>query len=552
MRPPITALTWEIWHRGRRSIRLVLGCVFLCAFVNLVILDRFYTTEASRAPFSPFFGLLMVVSFLLLMGIFNYTEFNSTKEWNGFPYRLFVLPLRTWQLVTLPMFLSVAAVELVYFAWIKLVWTHEQIVAPGWFAVVFGAYVVFYQTVLWSLAGFRITRIIALGLGGVSSIAVACLPMFAFQVSSPWLSEKRLTAMVTGMALVAFMIAWASVARQRCGGGRRRSWIKTLVNRIIGMLPRRTKNFPSRTAALFWFEWRRSGFLLPACTAFILVVIIGPASGAFRHDSQFTADTLLKTLCVPIVLGFAIGKGFIKPEFWSTNLSFPAFLAVKPLPPGEFVICKMKVAAASVAVTWLLVVGFITLWLTLWANTTFLKQLVAEFRIFYPHSWSIITILYLAGFMVLTWRCMVSGLWVGLSGSRLYYVGSLCFQVIVPSLVLLACGIWSDAIDQQIKNHPDRVNSQVLTLTGWVLALVVTCKLWFMVFSWNKITRPHTRQYLLIWLGVTLGFVVLGILSAPPFDVYRLEHLYVLAAFLLFPMARLGLAPSSLSKNRHR
>jgi len=96
----------------------------------------------------------MVWSFLFLFGFFNYTEINSTREWNGFPYRLFTLPVRTWQLVVLPMLFGVVAAELVYVAWIKLVWTHGSIPNPEWFAAVLGAYMVFYQTALWSLAGF--------------------------------------------------------------------------------------------------------------------------------------------------------------------------------------------------------------------------------------------------------------------------------------------------------------------------------------------------------------------------------------------------------------
>jgi hypothetical protein len=550
MKSPIRALAWEIWQRGRRSVWLVLGCLSLCAIVNLVIVERLPTEEA-RANFSPFFGLLMVLSFFLIMGIFNYTEFNSTREWHGFPYRLFVLPVRTWKLVALPMLLGVTSVELVYVAWIELVWTHQQIITPEWFAVVLGAYVVFYQTTLWTLAGLRVTRLIALSVGGVSGVAVACLPMFASQIRSPWLGERRLISLLTVVAIAAFLLAWASVSRQRCGGGRRQNWLKHCLDRITDAVPRRTRQFASPAGAQFWFEWRRTGFLLPASTL-ILLAIIGPSSAAYRTDAHFTMNTLVKLFCMPLVLAFALGKGFIKPEFWSTNLSLPPFLAVKPLPSGEFVIAKMKVAALSVALTWLLVVGFVALWLPLWADTTNLKQLLLEFRMFYPRSWQTLAVLYLAGFMVLTWRCLVSGLWVGLSASRLYYVGSLCLQVIVPSLVLLACGIWSDSIDNLIRIHPDLVKSAALTAIGWGLALAVILKLWFAVFSWQKISPTRTRQYLLLWSGVTLAFVSLAILSRPPLDVYRLEHLFVLAAFLLFPFARLGSAPLALARNRHR
>jgi len=90
MHSQLAALAWEIWQRGRRSAWIVLGCIAICAFTNLLFLGRM--TAASQQHFSFFFGLFMTLSFLFLIGIFNYTEYSSTKEWHGFPYRLFTLP----------------------------------------------------------------------------------------------------------------------------------------------------------------------------------------------------------------------------------------------------------------------------------------------------------------------------------------------------------------------------------------------------------------------------------------------------------------------------
>ena len=232
MGSPLAALTWEVWRRGRRSACLALGCIAVCAVINLAAPERFYARVGQNL-----YGLLMVVSFLLTFGIFNCTEISSTKDWNGFPYRLFVLPVPTWQLVTLPMLLGIVWVETVYLAWMKLVWTHASVPAPGWPvlvwpAVVLGAYMVFYQAVLWGLAAFRITRLLTLGLGGTSSIAVVSLPMFGKIVPSPWFSEERLVPIVAGLAVLAFVAAWAAVERQRHSGGRRRSWLKTQYERI--------------------------------------------------------------------------------------------------------------------------------------------------------------------------------------------------------------------------------------------------------------------------------------------------------------------------------
>ena len=551
MSSAFAALAWEIWRRGRRSAWLVLGCVSICGLINLLVAAERGLNEASQTRFSALYGFLMTLSFLFLMGMFNYTEFNATKEWNGFPYRLFTLPLRTWQLVAVPMLLGVVSVEAVYLAWIKLVWTHPPVLTPEWFGIVLGAYMVFYQTALWSLAGFRILRIVAMSLGGVSSIGVACLPFLAQAMPSPWLSERRLMALLAGAAVSAFLLAWAAVARQRCGGGRRRSFVKGLGDRIADVMPRRSAGFGSMAAAQFWFEWRRTGWLLPVCAGFVIVAIIGPLSWFNREDPRYANYVLGRLLGMPLVLAFVIGKGFSKFEFWSTNLSLPPFLAIRPMAAGEFVVAKLKVAALSVALTWLVILAFLGLWLPLWANTARLKPLLIEFRMGYPHSWQAITVLGFFGYIVLTWRCLVSGLWVGLSGNRAYYAGSAGLQVILPALVLLAVGLWSDAIDREIDAHPDLVKSVALRSLGWLLGLLVVGKAWFAAFSWSRISPARTRQYLVIWSSATVGFIILATLSAPLLDTYRVEHLYILAALLAFPLARLGVAPWSVSKNRH-
>jgi hypothetical protein len=549
MRSPLAALAWEIWQRSRRSTGLAFGCVIFCALVNLSAPERFAASEAGHAVY----GLLMVVSFLLLMGTFNYTEFNPTREWNGFPYRLFVLPVRTWLLVTLPMLLGVVSVELLYVAWIKLVWTHANIPTPGWFAAILGAYMLFYLTVIWSLAGFRITRIVLLGLGGCSSIAVACLPMYDKISPSPWFEEKRLTLALAAAAVIAYAIALTAVTRQRCGGGLRRSRFKLLFDRLADVLPHRRANFSSSAAAQFWFEWRRAGLLLPACTALALVAIIAPYTWIYRHDPNVTEDVLIRILAVPLVLSFAVGKGFIKPEFWTMNLALPPFLATRPLSSGDFVISKLKVAALSVAITWLLVLGFIALWLSLWADTSQLNEAFDIFRLFFfPRSWPAVVAMSAAALMILSWRCLVSGLWAGLSGKSGWYFGSLGLQVIVPVLLLIAAGICSNKIDSQIQNHPVLIISFAISLTGWLLALAVIAKMWGAVFAWSNLNPRRARQYLLVWSGVTLCFIALALSYPEVVDTYRLKHLAVLGALLLFPLARLGLAPASLSKNRHR
>jgi hypothetical protein len=546
MRSTVMALTWEIWRRSQRATWLVVGIISSGWLVNQIIPGSFRASESARERLLTVNWLLTVGSFFFVFGIFNYTEFNPRKEWNGFPYRLFVLPVPTWVLVALPMLLGVASVELVYLAWIKLVFTPAQIFRPGWFAVLLGTLMLFYQAILWSLAGSRMLRMIVLGLTGASFIGIAFLPFFAKYISSPWLSEKVLIPLLAGLAIFALAGAWFSVARQRRGGRGRRNWVMTQIERLIDLMPRRSQSFGSPSAAQFWFEWRRAGLLLPVCVGAILLLVIGPLSWLLRHDSGHTVWTLAWTLGMPLLLAAAMGKGFSKPDFWSRDLSLVPFLAVRPLTSGEMVVIKMKVAALSTGVAWLLVLAFVSLWLPLWANPTGLNLYRFRLWLIYGDTHYAIAILSVAAAMLLTWRCLMGSLWVGLSGSRKFFVGFTFLQGGAAVLALLGV-IWHSA------------NAKLLDLDlqlswlGWILALAVIAKLWMAVFSWRKVTLGRVRKYALIWSGGTLCFVVLAVLvRCPPLDVYRLEHLLVLAALLPFPIARLGLAPLSLAKNRHR
>jgi hypothetical protein len=547
MLSPTGALVWEIWRRGRRFGYLALGCVSFCVLLKLLGPERF----CARPSIQGIFFFLMVWSFVFVFGFFNCTEINSSREWNGFPYRLFTIPVRTWKLAALPILMGVVGVELIYLAWTNLVWNQDNFPSREWFAVALGSYMVFYQTALWSLAGFRIIRLLVLGVGGSSSILVACFPLFRNELPA-WLSETRASLFMAALALVSLFIAWRTVAHQRHGGGRRQNRLKALLDRVADVLPRRTRDFASPAAAQFWFEWRRAGWLLPMCVVLALLFIVTPIVWINRSDAVYLDYVLGWLLVMPVIFAFAIGKGYAKAEFWTTDLSLPSFFGTRPLASGEFVICKMRVAAWSVGLAWLLVLGFIAIWDSLTAKTSPVHTLMFFFRDLYPHSWLVIVFLAVAGLMILTWRCMVSGLWTGLSGRALFYGGSFGLQFITVVLLLIIWGISSDALDREIQHHPEVVKSTALAVIGWVVAVLVIIKLCLAAIAWSKITPQLSRQYLLVWSGTTLGFVTLGILLTPRADTYRLEHLFVLAAFLLAPLTRLGLAPWALAKNRHR
>jgi hypothetical protein len=569
MRSPIAALTWEILRRNRRTIWAIAAIVLLAWFFNFCFAKEFRPTDAGTNQLLTINCLLTAASLLLLFGVFNYTEFNPQKEWTGFPYRLFALPVTALGLMAVPMLLGIAGVELVFLVWVRLIFTENQLLKPEWFASLLGAYMIFYQTILWTLAGFRILRIIVLSLIGTSFVGVAFLPFFEQYVSSPWLSEKVLIPLVCGLAFAAFSVAWVCVLRQRYGGGHRRNWVKCLIEQIADALPRRKKGFRSAASAQLWYEWRRAGLLLPSCIGALLILVIAPLSWLLRNEAGSAAWILAWTLAMPMILAFPLGKGFSKADFWSKDLALPAFVAIRPLATGEMIVTKMKVAALSAGISWLLVLLFLSIWLPLWADLAPLMMIRIGFWMTYGHSmWAeyAMSALFVTTSAFVTWKLLVGGLWVGLSGSRKKFITLAAVYCLVPLLGFIGLAILLNH-DQKVRAWATKDPNRVVRICEWIAVLAVIAKFWLAAFSWRSITPARVRAYLLLWSCATLLVITLAILlwanglltlqlmalmDSLPLDVYRLRNLLLLLALLVIPFARLGYAPSALARNRHR
>ncbi len=542
MRSPITALLWEIWRRGRAVAALSLTLLAACA----VAVRIFPKDSPARADIEPFYWLAMVISLALVFAMFHQAEFNPRKNWHGFPYRLFSLPVPTRLLVGVPMVAGVLTLEAVYCLWARLVFAPLDRSVGPWPGATVGAGLLCYQAIVWGLAGFRLTRIVALAAAGMLLMNIASLPLFAL-VYTRWDMAKVHWIMGGALALAGIASvagAWRSVETQRRGGGRGRGWLMTLFARLGDAMPRRRKGFKSAAGAQFWLEWRRAGWLLPACVGATILLIFVPYSWLARDEHDTASLTLDWVLLTPLILAAVLGKGFAKPDFWSGELALPPFFAVRPIASGEIVVSKMKVAALSAALSWLLVLVFLGAWLPLWANLKDLQGPWDRYLLLWGSSkLCVVLVLLLAAAAILTWSLLVGSFWPVLSGSK-----KLCAIAAVIGVVWIGLAIWG--VVRWVHGFDWERLEQYVNWLGWGLATAVVAKLWLAVFSWRGISPQRAWRYALLWTGATACFVVLGLLVCP--DVFWVRHLVILVALLFVPLARLGFAPRALEANRHR
>jgi hypothetical protein len=211
------------------------------------------------------------------------------------------------------------------------------------------------------------------------------------------------------------------------------------------------------------------------------------------------------------------------------------------------------VAAATAALSWLLLIAFVIVWLSSWANLDGVGQLAMQVWAFHGHSLFAVygvALLVIAAGMVLTWRFLIVRLWSGLAGRRMLFVTSVVFAAV---LTIGAVVFDLSRMPAWLFAEPARLAAIV-----WLAAALVIAKYWFAAYAWRDVTSPYVVQYVAAWaLGTTclmsLGLVVWGIVRIyVPMDAPRVQSLVVLLALLAVPLGRVGIAPFRLSRNRHR
>jgi hypothetical protein len=541
----MAALLWEIWRRNRIAV-----AVIVAATVVGRLLD--YAEQPTDDP-SSLIALLWMTSFLLMFGVFSYTESSGTRGIGSFPRRLFTLPVSSLRLVALPVLTGIASVELLYVLWLGPLSRGGSLSTP-FVAVLLSASMVFFQAVFWMLERLGPLRLIIAGVVTILVYGVGLLPSWPPNPPPPWRSEAAVGTVVAALAVVAFLLVWRHIIRVRSGGrGGSPYRLDQLIASTAGPLPRHRTPFASPAAAHFWFEWRCSGPVLPVLVGSVLVAVVAPFSWFLRADASGSLRLLLGILAMPIMLAIPVGMAFARPTFWSEDLSVPAFVAIRPLTDEQIVAIKMRVAAVSAAISWLLNLCFVCLWLSLWANVDAVSQLAIQWWAFHEHSvlsvYGVVALILAAG-VVLTWRFLVSRLWSGLSGSRPLFLASVMSAVLVVIAGMLFA---ADRLPAWVLNDPARMAGVV-----WLLSIVVVAKCWLAAYSWGRVSARHQRQYLLVWGGATTCLLALTMLLWDvvriyvALDIYLFQGLMIFVALLAVPLARVGLAPSCLARNRHR
>ena len=399
----------------------------------------------------------------------------------------------------------------------------------------------FFQAIAWAPFGHMLIR---------APVVIVLAP--AMVVAPIWAVEIRGFRPVLYWVVLpcylaaAYAVAVAGVARERRGdlNAKLTGVLDWLVDRVRG----RGRPFGSADRAQLWFEWRGSGYVYPCFVALLLLPSLIVAACLGNPDVAAAGLILAVIVFFMGFLAALIGGGFAKTHFQAREAGLSPFTLARPMSSGGLVAAKLKTAALSGLAGWVVValvvppffalMGYAGPLATLWGRLLPDRSLL-EVLVIVP--------LMVAALLVLTWKGLVGGLTVGLTGRPwIGVVNVLVTYIAVGGAMLL--GRW-------LQMHPEAHRPFLLALP-WLLGLAVTIKAFAACWALRAASRRGhistrtLRGGLVLWLATAIGLFVLLWTHLPAEN--RSVALVLPGVFLALPLARLAAAPLALDLQRHR
>jgi poly(3-hydroxybutyrate) depolymerase len=434
MRSAAAAFAWEFRQRLRWGLIALAVYLVVLATVQFLILGP-------RSPIHPLrpttLALTVLVplafSFLYFLAVFSYgLAGDLTARHSLYPARLFTLPVSTAALVGWPMLYGTTTLAGLWVAAALIALRPSGVPAPLiWPALFAAAFIAWLQVFAWMPYGLPGLRMI------VAVLWLTTIDAVVFTAMERQLRESLMILILAPTVPLAYLAARYAVGRARCGDTPDWRGVFSRLGRIADVLPRRRGRFPSAARAQAWFEWRQHGRSLPAWVA-ILVPFEVLFLFMVRHEPPvLTLIALVFLLLTPPFLAafVAVTVGRSSPDA-SSGYGLTPFAATRPLGTAALVAAKLRMATTSTLIAWLLVLIAIPLGLTVSGSWPVVWEQARGWTNFLGTRRAVVVaLLGLLGLLATTWKQLVQGLSIGLTGREGLIKSSVLIRL--SSLVLL-------------------------------------------------------------------------------------------------------------------
>ena len=545
MRSPAAAIAWEFRRRHRWGLIAVTGYLLVLAALKLLVFGPGHrVTFADEETFAFFVMLPLTSTFLYFLAVFSFgLSGDLAGRESMYPARMFTLPVTTAALAGWPMLYGTAAMAVMWLAMRLLaLWPSGVAVPIVWPAMLAAALVAWTQALTWmpyALRGLRVVVTI------VWLTTIDSVVLLALQFRAP---EPVMLAILAPLVPLAYLAARFAVARARRGDVPDWGGIFPRPGRTAGVAPRRRGRFPSPARAQAWFEWQQYGRSLP-----LLVGILLPFElfmlFVFSKTPAIVFETLLAVLLTPPFMASFVAATVSKSNSGgSDSYGVTPFIAARPLTNASLIAAKLKVTISSTLVAWLLVLVAVPLALRLTGTAPIVlerwRRLIEVVGT--PRAVAMV-LLGLSAFLASTWKQLVQGLYIGMSG-RQWAIKASVFLTLSLLAVIGPIAHWvitSRAVIRVLWNG-----------FPWIAAVLVCFKM--SVAAWIAL-RLHNKG-LLSDRALVIGaacwavavFAIYGLFEWIVPGLLSRSYLLLFMAILAVPLVRLSAAPLALARNRHR
>ena len=545
MRSPAAAIAWEF--RRRHQWALIALVVYLLVLAMLKPLILAPGQVASLFPPDGMAGLLIapfMMTFMYFVAGFSFgLAGDLAARQSIYPARMFARPVTTAALAGWPMLYGTAAMASLWLTMALFArWSWGIDLPLIWPALLAAAFLAWMQALAWMPYGLPGLRLIVAVLTLISLDAVI---MLALHFKAP---EPLMVAFLAPQLPLAYLAARHAVARARRGDVP--DWRGMFVRQqIAGVPPNRRDSLASPARAQVWFEWRQHGWSLPGWVGILLPFELALLFLADTNAPSLVYYTLLVVLLTPPVIAAFVAATVSKSDPHARDVyGMTPFIATRPLTSAALVAAKLTMTIWTTLAAWLLVLVAIPLALSL--SGTWQAVIEPANRaidaIGTPRAIVIVLLLF-SGLLASTWKQLVQGLYIGLTG-RAWLIKA---NAALLLSILVVIGPLADWIAEN-----KYVLAALWDALPWILAGLMCVKL--SAAAWAATRIYHSRLLsdrtlvtgAAVWLAavLTLRALLVWLVDTPLIPSYLLT----LVAILAIPLARLSAAPLALAWNRHR
>lgn len=531
MKAALNTVVWDILWRNRLVFPVL--ALLLALAAGLAWATSMAPPDAWWVkPAGPITAVAFVAS--LFLGVAPFTLMESQGGWrmNSMITRWFVLPVRTFYLVLLPVLAGAGFMALLIAAWMPVL----NRVAQGFDGLYFGAVlavgIVALQAVAWTVPRKP---------SQFWTVAAILFPVVLMLSTVPQDQPGReqfrygMLVPLSYATVLLFAFAWYAARRNRCG-----DWAGELpIDRLWMFLRQggakrlRHRDFHSSATALFWSDTLPPLRLLVFSWLSFVLVVFGYCLLTVPRDHpelpwtpRLMAVIGLSLFPVAAVIWMAVWGLFVGSEPASgfrTRLS--SFRATLPVSCGTLAAQRLTTVLLGWTMIWLPLLG-----LSAWYDPTLAGMPSAEA---------------MAAMRAVLARLMTLGAQVVVGALPLFLLGR--FEGF-PNLLLASMGswLWAAALASFV-----RVDDE----PGWrwgVVAALVLAKLGVAAWAFARGLRHGHLTWRFVatvvagWLALTGSLIWL-------LPTWRTGGAWASAAVvLLMPLARIALCPLAVAANRHR